>query len=91
MDKILESANQQASLAVAAAEEQFDERLFQEFMEKNPIWDFHSLSKEEYVAKGREEKLSLIKKYYNDMKNGELLFFFVFFLFLNNAGSNKFI
>ena len=90
MDKILESANQQASLAVAAAEEQFDERLFQQFMEKNPIWDFPSLSQEEYVAKGGEEKLLLIKKYYNDMKNGELLFFF-FVFFLNNAGSNKFI
>ena len=81
MDKLLESADHQASSAVAAAEEQFDERLFQQFMEKNPIWDFHSLSKEKYVSKGREEKLSLIKKYYHDMINGQLLLFFWGFLF----------
>ena len=78
MDKLLESADQKASSTVAAAEEQFDERLFQQFMEKNPIWDFQSLNQEEYVAKGRDHKLALIRKYYYDMKNGEILLFFVF-------------
>ena len=86
----MESANQQASLAVAAAEEQFDERMFQQFTEKNPIWDFHSLSKEEYVAKGREEKLLLIKRYYDDMKNGELLFFFLFFFGITPVSTSLF-
>ena len=34
MDKLLESADQEVSLAVAAAEEQFDKRLFQQFIQK---------------------------------------------------------
>ena len=77
MDKLLESVDQQVSSAVAGAavEEQFDEGLFHQFMAKNPIWDFHSLSREQYVAKSRDEKLALMKKYYYDMKNGEILFF----------------
>ena len=77
MDKLLEPVDQQASSAVVgpAAEEQFDERLFHQFMAKTPIWDFHCLTREQYVAKVRDDKLSLTKKYYYDMKNAELLFF----------------
>ena len=60
---------------VFAVKEQFNEGLFHQFMAKNPIWDFHSLSREQYVAKSRDEKLALMKKYYYDMKNGEILFF----------------
>ena len=38
MDKLLEAVDQEASLAAstAAAEEQLDEALFQQFMSKNP-------------------------------------------------------
>ena len=78
MDKLLESVSQQASSTVTVAEGQFDERLFQQFVEKHLIWDFHSLDKEEYVAKGRDDKLALMRKCYYDMKNGEILLFFVF-------------
>ena len=82
MDRLLESVDQQASSAVAGAtvEEQFDEGLFHQFMTKNPIWDFYSLTREQYVAKGRDDKLALMKKCYYDMKNDELLLFFVFFV-----------
>ena len=50
MDKLLEAVDQEAPLAAstAAAEEQLDEALFQQFMSKNPAWDFHLLSKEQY-------------------------------------------
>ena len=66
MEKLLESVDQQASSAVAdiAVKEQFDEGLFQQFMTKNPIWDFHSLTKEQYLAKGRDQKLELKKNDY---------------------------
>ena len=66
MEKLLESVDQQASSAVAdiAVKEQFDEGLFQQFMAKNPIWDFHSLTKEQYLAKGRDQKLELKKNDY---------------------------
>ena len=61
MDRLLESVDQQASSAamnlIAVTKEQFDEGLFQHFMAKNPVWDFHSLTKEQYLAKGRDQKL----------------------------------
>ena len=65
MDRLLESVDQQASSAAVntAVEGKFDERLFQQFMAKNPVWDFHSLTKEQYLAKGRDEKLELMVNY----------------------------
>ena len=47
MDKLLEAADQQASSATTTSVAEFDENLFQQFMTKNPIWDFHSISREE--------------------------------------------
>ena len=65
MDRLLESVDQQASSAAVntAVEGKFDEGLFQQFMAKNPVWDFHSLTKEQYLAKGRDEKLELMVNY----------------------------
>ena len=51
-------------MADTAVKEQFDEGLFQQFMAKSPIWDFHSLTKEQYLAKGRDQKLELMENYY---------------------------
>ena len=86
--KLLEAVDQQAfSMVVGTtAEEQFDEGLFQQFMARNPVWDFHSLSKEQYMAKGKEEKLSLIRQYYYEMKKGERLDFY--FCCLSSIGSH---
>ena len=87
MEKLQETVDQQASVAVvyAEAEEQFDDRQFQQFVARNPVWDFHSLSKEQNMAKGKEEKLSHIGKYYYEMKNGERLDFY--FCCLSSIGS----
>lgn len=52
-------------------EDKIDEQLFQRFMLKNPIWDFHSLTREQYLALSKENKVELIKSYDNSMKNGE--------------------
>ena len=88
MEKLLEVVDQQASLVAVgtAAEEQFDEGLFQQFMAKDPVWDFHLLSKEQYMAKSKEEKLSLIRQYYYEMENGERLDFY--FYCLSSIGSH---
>ena len=77
MDKLLESVNQQASSVAmsTAVKEQFDEGLLQQFMAKNTVWDFHTLTKEQYLAKGRDQKLELMKNYYYTMKNDEPLLF----------------
>ena len=78
MEKLLEAVDQQASSVVVgiAPEEHFDEGLFQQLMARNPVWDFHSLSKEQYMAKGKEEKLSLLRQYYYEVKNGKRLDFY---------------
>ena len=49
---------------------QMDENLFNEFLQKNSIWDFHNMSRNEYTIKSASEKQILIIKYYNEMKNG---------------------
>ena len=71
MDKLLEVADQQASQsnsATSAAD--FDENLFQEFMIKNPVWDFHCISRDEYLQTSKSDKEKYLLKYYNQMKTG---------------------
>ena len=48
---------------------QMDENLFNEFLQKNSIWDFHNMSRNEYTIKSASEKQILIIKYYNEVKN----------------------
>ena len=35
------------------------------------MWDFHNISREEYIAKSNSKKESLVIKYYNEMVNGK--------------------
>ena len=80
MDELLQAANQHAS-KITVSEEEIDQSQFLEFMDKNPVWYFYSISKDEYLSKSREEKVSLISKYYNEMKSGENSFVFIFLEF----------
>ena len=76
MEKLLQAADQHAS-KTTFSEDEIDQSQFLEFMGKNPVWCFHSMSKDEYLSKSREEKVSLISKYYNEMmKSGENFFCF---------------
>ena len=79
MDRLLETVGQQASsTANAAAEEPFDEGLFQQFMKKkNPFWDFHSLTRKQYLSKNKDQKIDLMNLYYYSMKNGEIHLYFL--------------
>ena len=54
----LEVADQQASSATSIVE--FDEKLFQQFMTKNPVWDFHSISRDDYWRRSKAEKEQLV-------------------------------
>ena len=57
MDKLLESVDKQAFLAFSVSSLiDFDQNLFQQFMQKNPVWDFHGISGEEYLLKRKAEK-----------------------------------
>ena len=54
---MLESIDKQASLACSVSSLiDFDQNLFQQFMQKNPAWDFHGVSREEYLLKSKAEK-----------------------------------
>ena len=61
---------------------EFDEKLFVEFMKKITIWDFYGISKEQYLAIPEQEKRVKISQYYFDMKSkqstGEFVFCLVF-------------
>ena len=71
MEKLLEGADKQASLVSTVPLVEFDEKIFQEFMLKNPVWDFHGVSREEYLHKSKTEKEQLALGYYNSIVNGE--------------------
>ena len=51
--------------------EQIDKNLFKEFLLKNSMWDFHNMSRDEYMTKSASEKKILIIKYYNEMLKGK--------------------
>ena len=84
MDNLKEIADQYAVAASASnstpSVNDFNPELFDGFMQKNPIWDFYQVSEDEYLSKSKEEKFSLLNKYYRQMKDGEKSFF-LFFLF----------
>ena len=82
MDKLLESVDKQAFLACSVSSlTDFDQNLFQQFIQKNPVCDFHGVSREEYLHKSKAEKEQLVLSYYNLMVNGEQFTFqLVFFL-----------
>ena len=51
MEKLLEAATKQASLVSTVPLVEFDEKNFQQFMLKNPVWDFYGVSREDYLTK----------------------------------------
>ena len=79
MEKLLEAADKQAPLVSTGPLVEFDENIFQQFMLKNPVWDFHGLSRENYLAKIKAERKKLVLTYYNPMVNGKQLHFIDFF------------
>ena len=63
---------------------EFDEKLFLEFMKQITIWDFYGISKEKYFALSEQEKRVKISQYYSDMKSkGTGEFYSVLFVVSN--------
>ena len=54
---------------------QMNQNLFKEFLQKNSVWDYYSMSRNEYTTKSTSEKEILIIKYYNEMYKGKGLYF----------------
>ena len=63
-------------LKLMSVKKEIDQSQFLEFMDKNPVRCFYSMSKDEYLSKSREEKVSLISKFCNEMKSGDNFFCF---------------
>ena len=64
--------------------DEFDEKVFIEFMKQITIWDYFGLSKDRYLALPEPEKRVKISQYYSDMKSkGTGEFFFLIFDVLN--------
>ena len=70
--KVADLQASQYNSATSAAD--FDEDIFQQFMLKNPVWDFHCISRDEYLQRSRADKEQLLLKYYNQMKMGEQIY-----------------
>ena len=71
IDKSLQAAEKQASNQMSRQNLEFDENVFQQFMSKNPMWDYHCMTQEEYLQKTKPEMEQLLSTYYVQMKNGE--------------------
>ena len=72
------------SSTVATAHE-IDSEQFSIFMQRKPIWDFHSLTQDKYISKSNQEKIHLIHSYYKSMMEGKIgCCFFIFDLYLRN-------
>ena len=59
---------------------EFDEKVFIEFMKQIRIWDFFGISKDKYLAMPEQEKRVKISQYYSDMRSkgaGEFCFFLI--------------
>ena len=71
MDKLLKVADKQTYNQTSSQNFEFDENLFQQFMSKNSLWDYHCMTQEEYLQKTKSEKEQLLSSYYNHMENSE--------------------
>ena len=74
MEKFLQMVYQTSEVCNT---QQINKDLFKEFLSKNLLWDFHNISREEYIAELNLEKQSLIINYYNEMVKGKSLIFVV--------------
>ena len=55
MEKLFDMVEQVVASS-STHEDEIDEQLFQQFMLKNPIWNFDSLTREQYLALLNKEK-----------------------------------
>ena len=46
-------------------QEEFDTNLFGQFMKKDSIWDYASITRDSYLALSQDEKEKLIRRYYS--------------------------
>ena len=71
MDTILK-LSESSNVATAATAREIDSEKFSIFMQRKPIWEFYSLTQDNYIAKSNHEKIPLIHSYYKAMMEGKI-------------------
>ena len=61
---------------------QIDPEKYRNYLTINPIWNFLSLSKDEYFKLSISDRKSHIENYYKHMLNGKKLFHLFYFIFV---------
>ena len=89
MDKLIaiEEMEFDSSTAISAKDKvnfEIEPEKYRNYLSINPIWDFLSLSKDDYFKLSTEDRKSHIENYYKYMLNGKTCCcFFVVVIFLN--------
>ena len=77
MDSLLKAAQDFEQVT-----DEFNEKVFLNFMKQITIWDFYNISKEEYLAMSEQEKRLKISNYYSNMKSKDSSKFYCVFVFV---------
>ena len=77
MDSLLKAAQDFEQVT-----DEFNEKVFLNFMKQITIWDFYNISKEEYLAMPEQEKRLKISNYYSNMKSKDSSKFYCVFVFV---------
>ena len=80
MDKLLAIEDMEFDLSTATSSNQkvnfeIDPEKYRNFLTINPIWNFLSLSKDDYFKLSTEDRKSHIENYYRYMLNGKICCF----------------
>ena len=75
MDSLLKAADNFEQVT-----DEFNEKVFLNFMKQITIWDFYNISKEEYLAMSEQEKRLKISNYYSNMKSKDSSKFYCVFV-----------
>ena len=67
--------------------EKIDQKLMQEFLSKNSVWDFYEMGRQEYLNKSNDGKSVLI---INEMVKGEIYILSLFLFSISFSISSKF-
>ena len=77
MDSLLKAAQDFEQVT-----DEFNEKVFLNFMKQITIWNFYNISKEEYLAMSEQEKRLKISNYYSNMKSKDSSKFYCVFVFV---------
>ena len=87
MDKLMAMVEAATSFEVTNLE-QIDQKLIQEILSKNSVWDFYEMGREEYLNKSNDQKSVLIIKCYNERVR--FTFYLCFHFSISFSISSKF-